>query len=345
MAGADYYKVLGVPKSANEEALKKAYRQLALKWHPDRNPNNKDVAEKHFKEVSEAYEVLSDKNKRAIYDQYGEEGLKGGAPPPPSSEGQFSGATGGGNRTQYYQFASGPGGGPSATFQASDAEELFRKVFGDFEGFSQPFAGKRTTRNSSRRFDQPMSMDYEDGPQNQVVSKILPVTLEELYTGCTKKLRISRRLLEAGGPRQTEKIVTLQVIAGWKSGTKVKYAREGDEISPGHFQDIEFVLQQEAHPVYERKGDDLYTKIRINVGEALVGFTRKIKTLDGRELAISTKQPSTPASSMRFEGRGMPNQKDPSRKGLLVVKVDVDFPTSLTPDQRTLIAKAFSLDL
>ena len=89
----DYYAVLGVNRDADEETIKKAYRKHALKWHPDRNPSNKTAAEQKFKEISEAYEVLSDKNKRAIYDQFGEEGLKGGVPPPESG---FGGSGGGG---------------------------------------------------------------------------------------------------------------------------------------------------------------------------------------------------------------------------------------------------------
>lgn len=107
--GKNYYEVLGVQKDADEDALKKAYRKMALKWHPDRNPDNKDEADKQFKIVSEAYEVLSDKNKRAIYDQYGEEGLKAGAMPGGGGGADFSGFSGG--------------------FRASDPNDIFKMFF------------------------------------------------------------------------------------------------------------------------------------------------------------------------------------------------------------------------
>jgi DnaJ family protein B protein 4 len=164
--------------------------------------------------------------------------------------------------------------------------------------------------------------------------------LEELYTGCTKKLKVQRRLVSSGGG-SSEKILTVQVRAGWKSGTKIKFPGEGDEISPGIFQDIEFVIQQKTHPVYERKGDDLHTKIQVDIGEALVGFKRSITTLDGRELLISHNNVTQPGQEMSFPARGMPNQKNESVKGNLVVTVNVSFPASLTANQKHLILQAF----
>ncbi|WJX44585.1 DnaJ sub B member 6 [Trifolium repens] len=99
--GVDYYKILQVDKNANDEELKKAYRKLAMKWHPDKNPTNKKEAEAKFKQISEAYDVLSDPEKRGIYDQYGEEGLKGQVPPPD--------AAGGGGGTSFYSTGDTPG--------------------------------------------------------------------------------------------------------------------------------------------------------------------------------------------------------------------------------------------
>ena len=127
----DYYAVLGVNRDADEETIKKAYRKHALKWHPDRNPENKAMAEQKFKEISEAYEVLSDKNKRAVYDQFGEEGLKGGVPPPEggSGAGGFEGRFPGGT---FFQFSS-TGGGP---FRPSRPEDIFAQFFGG-SGFGQ----------------------------------------------------------------------------------------------------------------------------------------------------------------------------------------------------------------
>uniref|UniRef100_A0A452ZW98 J domain-containing protein n=1 Tax=Aegilops tauschii subsp. strangulata TaxID=200361 RepID=A0A452ZW98_AEGTS len=128
--GLDYYKILGVDKAASDDDLKKAYRKLAMKWHPDKNPTNKKEAESKFKQISEAYEVLSDSQKRAVYDQYGEEGLKGQVPPP--------GAGGGAGGPAGATFFSTGADGPTAfRFNPRNAEDIFAEFFGS----SSPFGG------------------------------------------------------------------------------------------------------------------------------------------------------------------------------------------------------------
>jgi DnaJ family protein B protein 4 len=132
--GKDYYKILGVDKQATDEELKKAYRRLAVKHHPDKNPDNKEAAEEKFKEISEAYDVLSDKDKRQVFDAYGEEGLKGGAPPPgaaaDAADGMPGGMSGGmpGGST-YFHFG-GPGGASYSGMDSARAANLFASLFG-----------------------------------------------------------------------------------------------------------------------------------------------------------------------------------------------------------------------
>jgi DnaJ family protein B protein 4 len=208
---------LGVSKDAKDDQLKSAYKKLALKWHPDRNPDKQDEASKKFKEVSEAYEVLSDKDKRQIYDVYGEDGLKGG--PPPSSAG---GA--GGN-----PFASFGGGAPGGfNFSASDPNDIFASLFsqmgggGGMPGMSgmggMPGGGGGRRGFSSfggmpGGMNMGMDMDGDDGfsgftsgagrrsapqsprPQPSEINKPLALTLEELYTGVTKRLKLTRKLV------------------------------------------------------------------------------------------------------------------------------------------------------
>ncbi|XP_020553965.1 dnaJ homolog subfamily B member 3-like isoform X2 [Sesamum indicum] len=199
--GVDYYKILQVDKNAKDDDLKKAYRKLAMKWHPDKNPNNKKEAEAKFKQISEAYEVLSDPQKRAIYDQYGEEGLKGQVPPPD---------------------ASGPGG--ATFFQTGDGPNVFRfnprnadDIFAEFFGFSSPFGGmgggsgmrggSRFTGGSMFGDDifssfgetRPMSAGPRKAPP---IEQKLPCSLEELYKGATKRMKISREISDASGPYQ-----------------------------------------------------------------------------------------------------------------------------------------------
>lgn len=156
-AGKDYYKLLGIKRTAKAKEIKKAYRKLALKWHPDKNPQNVEKATKKFEEISEAYEVLSDDEKRRIYDQLGEEGLKrgggGGGPPPDAHQQQYQGGPGGGGngfpgggqQQQYYQYTQGGPSGGGFNFEGSDPFEIFRKAFGG----NSPFGNTATARGGT----------------------------------------------------------------------------------------------------------------------------------------------------------------------------------------------------
>ncbi|XP_058095784.1 uncharacterized protein LOC131241125 isoform X2 [Magnolia sinica] len=203
--GVDYYKVLQVDKNAKDDDLKKAYRKLAMKWHPDKNPNDKKAAEAKFKEISEAYEVLSDPQKRAVYDQYGEEGLKGQVPPP--------GASGAGGPT-FFQTGDGPN---VFRFNPRNADDIFAEFF----GFSSPFGGGMGGMGGpgggmrgGSRFPSGMFGDHDffgsfgEASVNQPrkaapIENSLPCSLEELYKGTTKKMKISREIVDASGPSPT----------------------------------------------------------------------------------------------------------------------------------------------
>ena len=333
--GKDYYGLLGIAKSADEDAIKKAYRKLALKWHPDRNIDNKAEADERFKEISEAYEVLSDKNKRTIYDQYGEEGLKGvpGGGAGPESTGFPFAAGGGGPRFSFSTGAGAGGFGGSAfhPFNPRNANDIFREFFGssgmaagmggfdgdDMGGFGGMFGGG--VPGGFRQSSQHMR---PTGGQVETVQRPLKVSLEELYSGTTKRLKVKRKDVHGS---VTEKILTIQVKPGWKSGTKIKFAGEGDEVMPGVSQDIEFVVQEAPHADFKREGDDLQTKVQVSLSEALTGFSRVIKTLDGRSLKISNQSVVAPGKCLRFAGEGMPNSKT-NVKGNLSVEINVIFP-------------------
>ncbi|XP_020672481.1 dnaJ homolog subfamily B member 6-B isoform X3 [Dendrobium catenatum] len=202
--GVDYYKILQVDRNAKDDDLKKAYRKLAMKWHPDKNPNNKKEAEAKFKRISEAYEVLSDPQKRAVYDQYGEEGLKGQVPPP------GSGASGGSS------FFSGGDGSTTFRFNPRSADDIFTEFF----GFSSPFfggggsAGVNGMRGGSRfpsgmfgdeflgsQFGGEGSMNPQRPQKAAAIENRLPCSLEDLYKGGTKKMKISREVSDRSGSR------------------------------------------------------------------------------------------------------------------------------------------------
>ncbi|XP_010447974.1 PREDICTED: dnaJ homolog subfamily B member 13 isoform X2 [Camelina sativa] len=334
--GVDYYKVLQVDRSASDDDLKKAYRKLAMKWHPDKNPNNKKDAEAKFKQISEAYDVLSDPQKRAVYDQYGEEGLKGNVPPPNAGGG-----------ASYFSTGDGPS---SFRFNPRSADDIFAEFF----GFSTPFGGggggSGGQRFSSRMFGDDMFGDgggaghlhhhhhHHHAPAARKVAPIenkLPCSLEDLYKGTTKKMKISREIVDVSGKAmQVEEILTIGVKPGWKKGTKITFPEKGNE-HPGVIPaDLVFIIDEKPHPVFTREGNDLIVTQKISLADALTGYTANITTLDGRTLAI----PVTNVIHAEYEEvvpkEGMPLQKDQTKKGNLRIKFNIKFPARLTAEQK-----------
>ncbi|EST09293.1 DnaJ [Kalmanozyma brasiliensis GHG001] len=405
--GADYYKVLGVSKDADDETLKKAYKKAALKWHPDRNKDNIETANKKFKEVGEAFEVLSDKNKRAIYDQFGEEGLKGAGGPPPGADGAgggfggfpggagggFGSFPGGGGRT--FTFTSGaPGGmggkGGMGGFSPSDPNDIFASIFGGANPFGgggmgggmggmpgmggmggmggmEDMFGGGGSRRKAGGGGMPGGFNFGGGmpgagagptasaPEEKPsdVEKQLPLSLQDLYTGTTKRLKVGRKLASGGSE---EKILTVEVKPGWKKGTKIRFGGAGHEVSPGLFQDVVFIVDEKPHPHFRRDGDDLRVTIPLNLVDALdppkpgtPGSRRQVETLDGRKIDIPIPQPVagkntiTPGKTTRLANEGMPISKTGGkRKGDLVVEWSVQLPDNLTPAQKEGLRKVLA---
>ncbi|GBB88044.1 hypothetical protein RclHR1_14590006 [Rhizophagus clarus] len=350
--GKDYYKILEVDKSADEEQLKKAYRKLALKWHPDRHQTDKEAAEIKFKEISEAFEVLSDKNKRQIYDIYGEEGLKAG-PPPSDAGASFPGGFPGGAG-----FANFPGGttftfsSGARGFNPTDPDVIFKQFFSNFGGGDDDFMNafpsgfSRRSRGGKSSSDDFMS-DFFSRSRGQEsggaieVKHTLPLTLEEIYKGTTKKLKVTRKLIDSATNKvvPTDKILEINVRPGMKAGSKFRFPKSGDELPNGETQDIVVVLEEKPHSIFKRDGDDLRITLTLNLLEALAGFKKTIQTLDGRRLAISDTSVIKPGQEQRFSNEGMPT-KDPQRKGDLVVKYDIKFPTKLSESQKNTLKSA-----
>lgn len=384
--GKDYYKILGVSKSADEDEIKKAYKKAALKWHPDRNKDNESNAKKKFQEVGEAFEVLSDKNKRAIYDQYGEDGLKGGIPTSDDAGGAFpgmggfsAGGPGGGTRTFRFSTAGGNPFGGGGGFSPSDPNDIFAQIFGgaspfgmggmggmsgmggmggmgnmggmggDMPGGFASFGGGSGASGRSRH----SGMGADDHEKPKDFETPLMLSLEELYKGTTKKLKVGRTT--ANG-RTEEKVVTIDVKAGWKKGTKVRFAGAGNEIAPGVSQDLVFVVDERSHPRFTRNGDDLRLIQPIKLVDALdppkpgtPASRRTITTLDGRTIEVPLpslspgKTTISPGRTTRLAGEGMPISKvNGARKGDLVVEWNVVFPDRLNEAQRSAVRSALA---
>lgn len=334
--GVDYYKILQVDRNAKDDDLKKAYRKLAMKWHPDKNPNSKKEAEAKFKQISEAYEVLSDPQKRAVYDQYGEEGLKGQVPPPD---------------------AAGPGGG-ATYFQSGDGPNVYRfnprnadDIFAEFFGFSTPFGGGGM-RGGSRSFGfgddifssfgdgRPMSSGPRKAPP---IEQKLPCSLEELYKGGTKRMKISREIYDASGRTlPVEEILTIDIKPGWKKGTKITFPEKGNEQPNVIPSDLVFIIDEKPHSVFTRDGNDLVVTQKLSLAEALTGYTAHITTLDGRNLTIPINSVIHPNYEEVVPKEGMPIPKEPTKRGNLRIKFNIKFPTRLTAEQKSGIKKLLS---
>jgi DnaJ family protein B protein 4 len=179
----------------------------------------------------------------------------------------------------------------------------------------------------------------------QSVKKTISVPLEDLYTGTEKKLKVTRTVYEHNVAKQSEKILTIPIKAGWKAGTKIKFAGEGDELSPGGpCQDIEFILEEKIHSRFKRDGDSLHTTLEISLVEALTGLNRTIEMLDGRSIPIIAGQNTTiqPGQVIQINGEGMPISKLPGKKGNLLVNIRLKLPDNITVAQKNMIRENFA---
>ena len=363
VAETKLYDALSVSPTATDADIKKAYKKAALKWHPDKNPDKPEAAEK-FKEVSQAYEVLSDPEKRKVYDQYGLEFLlRGGAPPPEGAEdgmpggfsgmpGGFAGFGGGGmpGGTRSFHFSTNGGSGfsfsdPYETFSSfgrqggtgagdDDIFEMLNGLGGAFGGRSsggRPSAGRRQSTRPAR----------PQTPEVTVVEKPLPVSLEDLFKGTTKKMKIKRKVFDpnTGQRSAQDKILEIPIKPGLKPGSKIKFAGVGDQ-EEGGTQDLHFIVTEKEHPSLKRDGDNIKTVLELDLKEALTGWQKTVSTIDGKQISVRGGGPTAPGYQERYPGLGMPLSKKPTERGDFIVEVKVNFPKSLTPAQKTKIKEA-----
>ena len=295
----DYYEVLGVDRKASQDEIKKTYRKLAMKYHPDKNPNDKEAEEK-FKELNEAHQVLSDPKKRARYDQLGSsysQWQQRGAPGDFNWGDWSGGAPRGGGRRARREDMGDVFGGAGGMGGMSD---FFEAMFGMGGGMG---AGARQNPRAQRqRYEQPIS-----------------ISLAEAHDGTI-------RVLESEGKR-----IQVKIPAGAKTGTKVRVKGK----APGGG-DLYLKVNVGKNTNFERKKDDLHTKIEIDVFVALLGGKAQVKTLNGN-LSMTIPAGTQPERVIRLSGRGMPKLGSPQEKGNLFVRVKVNIPTALSEEQKSLL--------
>jgi len=295
----DYYKVLGVERNASEDDIRKAYRKLAMQYHPDRNPNDKQ-AEERFKEINEAYQVLSDPEKRGHYDRLGSD----------YSNWQRRGAPGDFNWDQYGGF---PGG--VRVEYSGDLDDLFGGA-GGFSDFFRTIFGQQAggggagTRTRTRQ-QQPQGYQQE-----------LEISLEEAFHGAT-------RLLQADGKQKQ-----VRIPAGVRTGSKVRVAGAG----PNGL-DLYLIVDVKEDPRFERRGNDLHTTATVDVFTAILGGEAEVETLAGK-VKLNIPGGTQPEQVFRLAGRGMPSVKNKNEKGDLYVRLKVQIPKYLSPKQRELLEEA-----
>jgi len=298
--GKDYYRILGIDRASNLEEATKAYRELALKWHPSKHADGgaRKAAVERFQEIAEAFDVLRTPDARAFYDQFGEEGLK--------------------RSTELFTIA--------------DPDLLFKEYFGSDNPFRQKFdamalAQKETGEDMVHSMNHPVTK----GP---LVELDLPCTLEELYKGAVKKVPYTRDLFLSDGIRlePATTVFNIEVIPGWPVGSKLTFKEQGAQgpsIIPA---DVVYSVTCQAHPFFSREGDNLVHTHVLSLKQALTGTTVLIKTLDGRTLRIPINEVVRPGYEKRVVGEGMPRVGKEGR-GDLLIRFTTIFPRSLTKKQ------------
>lgn len=328
------YDLLGVSPSANETEIKKGYRKAALKYHPDKPTGDTEK----FKEISEAFDILSNEDKRGIYDDYGIEAARGNAPAGSAGGNPFAGA--GGASAGGHPFG-GAGGFSSGGFSQNDAFNIFSQMggfgmhddgFGGSGGFSN-FGGGGMPGGFGG------GQRQRQRPEPDTVVIPLPVSLEDLYNGTTKKMKLNRK--NASGLKEST-IVEIKLKPGWKAGTKINFKNQGDYQSECQArQTVQFVIEEKPHPVFKRDDNDLTLTIPLTFKESLLGFDKDITTIDGRKIPFSRSSPVQPNTSTTYPGLGMPITKTPGQRGDLTIKFKVDYPMSLNPNQKQAIKDNF----
>lgn len=303
MSKKDFYSILGISRSASPEEIKKAYRKLAVQFHPDKNQGEKKAEEK-FKEISEAYDVLSDPKKREMYDQFGHAGSQGfgGGGPFGGGPGGFSGGFGGAGGQSH------PGGDP---FQ-----DIFGDVFGDI------FGAGRGPRGGGRR-QQAKGTDLR---------YTLNISFEDSALGCERVISFVR---QRDGAEDAAKL-SVNVPAGVKEGQRLKLAGEGDSGSSGGAPgDLYVIINVQDHPLFKRSENDVALDLPIIYTDAILGTNIEVPTLTGKAM-IRIPPGTHSGQTFRLKGKGFPKLGG-FGSGDMLVRVLVDTPHHLSPRARELI--------
>eukprot|EP00172_Hildenbrandia_rubra_P003011 Plantae.Rhodophyta-Hildenbrandia_rubra.ctg4362.p2 GENE.Plantae.Rhodophyta-Hildenbrandia_rubra.ctg4362~~Plantae.Rhodophyta-Hildenbrandia_rubra.ctg4362.p2 ORF type:complete len:474 (+),score=98.90 Plantae.Rhodophyta-Hildenbrandia_rubra.ctg4362:1025-2446(+) len=344
-AGRDYYDILGVDRSADTATIKRAFRKLAMKYHPDKNPGDKN-AEKLYVELSSAHEVLADEGKRRTYDQFGEEGVR------QMREGDDEGGFGGGFGGFEDMFSGFFGGGGRRTREEREkkGEDLVVALSVSLEML---YNGEVISARQKRRV---ICSSWDDCEKRCPVCKGSGVVMQTRRLGpgfveqrqvhchkCGGRGKISTGNCKGcpkGQFEEVEKSIMIDIEAGMPDGHVIEFEGQADEIPDHTPGDLKFVIDTEDHDRFVRERDNLHYQLTISLAEALVGVDREVKQLDGRMVPIKTSKITKPNDHLVITGEGMP-KFGTSKAGDMIVEFWVDFPKELTGEQKKSIIDNF----
>ena len=297
MAETNYYKMLGLNKNASEEDIKKSYRKLAMKYHPDHTKGDKS-AEENFKKISEAYAVLSDKEKRKQYDTFGSAGFQ----------------------QRYSQ---------EDIFRGFDFDSILSELFGGAGRFNARGSGMRFSFGNGTPFSSYRRQQQQAQPKGSDLVYELPLTLKEVATGTNKTVSFQHK-------GSSEKI-TVKIPKGMISGKKLRIAGKG-EPSPygGPPGDLYIQVKVIDDSVYDAEGYDIYIKREIKLSDAILGSNISVPTLSNKELSLRIPPGTKHKTKMRLTGHGLPHMHGKGQ-GDLYVHIHINMPKKLTKKQKKLI--------
>ena len=345
MAKRDYYEVLGVAKTASDDEIKKAYRKLAMKYHPDRNPDNAEAEEK-FKEAAEAYEILSDSEKRSMYDRMGHQAFEGGM---------------------------GGGGGFGGGFSAEDIFSQFGDIFGGAFGGGGGRGQQRTRRGSDLRYVMELTLEEAVRGVKKTITFTAPApcetcdgkgsknpndvetcktchgagqvrmqqgffSVQQTCSTCRGQGKIIKNpcnTCHGSGVKDRQQTLEVTIPAGVDNGDRVRLTGKGEAIRDGQSGDLYVEVVVREHEIFQRDGADLYMDVPVSIADAALGKEIEIPTLEGR-VSLKIPEGTQTGKMFRLRGKGVKPVRT-SMQGDLLCRIVIETPVNLTARQRELL--------
>jgi molecular chaperone DnaJ len=355
----DYYELLGVPRKAAQKEIRQAYRKLARKYHPDLNPGDKSAEEK-FKQVQEAYDVLSDTKKRQMYDQFGFDAERRTAAPPEQEQPgthfdfggfDFGGSSGTNFRDLFGQFFRGGAGAAAAEAEpGSDLEygieiDFWEAVRGTVKKVTVSRLETCETCGGSGAVGQPQTCEVCGGTgQVSQVSGRMRFNVTCSRCGGTGKVRPICRVCGGEGRVRRAETIDVRIPAGVQTGSRVRVPGHGNAGTHGSPPgDLYFIIEVRPHPYFQRRGDDLYTAVPITVSEAALGAKIEVPTLDGRSL-LRVPPGTNCGQKLRLREKGVSSVRQPGKRGDMYVELQVVVPKPVDERVRDLLRELARLE-